>query len=100
MGGDNRWHIYRDGGRIALYPNNLWMKEQRMPTILENLSKSDYEVERAIAEALRAYQDSRAKQGLPCRLGYEPRDIVKMGAVEVIRRRIRNNSKGFEGVPI
>lgn len=67
--------------------------------ILDELERSDDLVERELARTLRAYQRIRASGGKSRSIGYEPRDIRQHGAIEVIERRIRNRSGGFDEVP-
>lgn len=69
-----------------------------MSIVLDELSRSDDPIDRAVAVVLRANQDQRAADGLPRHLGYEPREIRKHGAVAVIESRIRK-STGYDGVP-
>lgn len=70
-----------------------------MSEVLEELERSDDLVDRELARALRIYQRIRASGGKTRSVGYEPRDIRLHGAVEVIERRIRNRSGGFDEVP-
>ncbi len=70
-----------------------------MSKVLEDLSQSNDPIDQELSRALRVYQNIRASQNLPRSIGYEPRDIQKFGSVEVIQRRIRNFSSGFDEVP-
>ena len=70
-----------------------------MSEVLDEFARSDDPVERELAHALREYQRIRASRGMPRSVGYEPRDIRKLGAVEVIERRIRSEASGFDEVP-
>lgn len=70
-----------------------------MSKVLDELSQSDDPIDRELSRTLRIYQNIRASQNLVRSIGYEPRDIRKLGAVEVIERRIRNLSSGFDEVP-
>src|SRR3984957_4767597 len=70
-----------------------------MSKVLEELSQSNDPIDRELSRTLRIYQTIRASQGLPRSIGYEPRDIRRLKAVEVIERRIRNLSSGFDEVP-
>jgi 5-methylcytosine-specific restriction protein A len=70
-----------------------------MSEVLDELARSDDPIDRELARTLRIYQDSRALRNLPRSIGYEPRDIRSLGAVEVIERRIGNLSSGFDEVP-
>jgi len=70
-----------------------------MPEVLEKLERSDDPIEREVARALREYQKNKALHGLPRSMGYEPRDILELGVMEVIERRVRKQSSGFDEVP-
>jgi hypothetical protein len=70
-----------------------------MSEVLDDLARSDDPIDRDLARTLRVYQSIRSSRGLTKSIGYEPRDIRKFGAVNVIERRIRNESSGFDEVP-
>jgi len=70
-----------------------------MSEVLQKLSRSDDPLERDVARAWKAYQNNRASRNLDRNVGYEPRDIRMLGAVEVIERRVRNSASGFDQVP-
>jgi predicted restriction endonuclease len=70
-----------------------------MSKVLDELSKSDDPIDREISQALKIYQEIRKSQNLSRSIGYEPRDIRKHGAIEVIERRVRKSSSGFDIVP-
>ena len=70
----------------------------KMSKVLKELSDSDDPVDRRMARALIAVQDSRTSRGLPRHMGREPGDILKHGAIYVIEKRIRKNSDGFNDV--
>src|ERR1700759_5467216 len=70
-----------------------------MSKVLEELARSNDPIDRALSQTLRTYQNIRASRNLARSIGYEPRDIQRFGAVEVIERRIRNSSSGFNEVP-
>ncbi|TPI35226.1 HNH endonuclease [Mesorhizobium sp. B3-2-1] len=70
-----------------------------MSEVLEALAGSDDPLERELARVLRIYQGVRASRGMNRSIGYEPRDIRKFGAIEVIERRVRNFSSGFDQGP-
>lgn len=71
-----------------------------MSEVLDELTHSVDPIDRELARTLKEYQRIRASRGLSRSVGYEPRDIRKFGAVEVIQRRIRNQSSGFDEVPV
>lgn len=52
-----------------------------------------------MAAALEHFQSSKRASGEHPGLGYEPRDINKYGAVEVISRRVQKGASGFSSVP-
>ena len=70
-----------------------------MSKVLDAISQSGDPVDRELSRVLRAYQDIKSSKNLSRSIGYEPRDIRKFGAVEVISRRIRNFASGFDEVP-
>lgn len=70
-----------------------------MSKVLDELSQSDDPIDRELSQTLRTYQDIRASQNRSRSIGYEPRDIRRFQAVEVIERRIRNLSSGFDEIP-
>lgn len=70
-----------------------------MSKVLDELAASADDLEKDLARALRAYQDTKAEKGGSRGIGYEPRDIRKLGAVAVIESRVRKQSSGFDGVP-
>lgn len=70
-----------------------------MSKVLDALSLSDDPIDREISRTLRIYQNIRASRNLPRSIGYEARDIKRVGAVEVIERRIRKKSSGFDEIP-
>jgi HNH endonuclease len=69
-----------------------------MSDVLKALRASADPVDHRAAIALTSLQDSRASRGQKRSLGYDPRDIKKLGTVEVIERRIRKGSNGFDEV--
>lgn len=71
-----------------------------MSKVLEELDQSNDPIDREIAKTLRIYQRNRAKLNLSRSIGYEPRDLRKYGSVEVIERRIRKQSSGFDMIPV
>lgn len=71
-----------------------------MSDVLDELSKSDDPLERDLAIALRAYQNIRAQKGLNRSVGYEPRDIRRLGAIKLIEGRVRSHASGFDTVPV
>lgn len=73
--------------------------ELRIAKTLQTLIKSADPVDRDLAKALLAWQNIKVANNKLRNLGYEPRDIIRLGSVEVIERRIRNNSNGFNEVP-
>lgn len=77
----------------------LVRKESWMSKVLADLALSADPIDREIANTLRIYQDNRAKLNLSRSIGYEPRDLRKHGSVEVIERRIRKQSSGFDMIP-
>lgn len=70
-----------------------------MSKVLDELAASADGLERDLARALRAYQNTKAARGDPRLIGYEPRDIQRDGAVAVIEDRVRRRSSGFDDVP-
>jgi hypothetical protein len=69
-----------------------------MSSVTEALQASDDPLEVELARTLLAWQRAKAGQGEKRTLGYEPRDIKDLGAVEVISRRVKNGSDGFDEV--
>ena len=70
-----------------------------MAKVLEELARSSDPIDRELSRTLQIFQNIRASRNLARSVGYEPRDIRSFGAVEVIERRIRNLSSGFDEVP-
>lgn len=71
-----------------------------MSTVIQRLSQSNDELERDLAKCLLKWQEAKRAMGRSPRLGYEPRDINKHGAIEVISRRVLACSSGFEEVGV
>lgn len=70
-----------------------------MPSeVLAQLSASNDPIDREVADTLRRWQDAKEARGEPRLLGYEPPDINRYGAVEVVERRVRKEASGFEQV--
>ena len=69
-----------------------------MSEVMKALRASSDPIEQRTAIALTSLQDSRASRGKKRSLGYDPRDIKELGAIEVIERRIRKGSNGFDEV--
>lgn len=69
-----------------------------MSEVLESLRASSDPLDVEMARAWTAWQNARASQGKHRVLGYEPREIKSLGLVEVISRRVRNGSDGFDEV--
>ena len=67
-----------------------------MAKVLEELARSSDPIDRELSRTLQIFQNIRASRNLARSVGYEPRDIRSFGAVEVIERRIRNLSSGFD----
>lgn len=70
-----------------------------MSKVLDELAASSDGLERDLGRALRAYQDTKASRGDPRGIGYEPRDIRRLGAAAVVESRVRKQSSGFDNVP-
>ncbi len=69
-----------------------------MSAVLDRLAQSDDRLENELSRILRNWQVSKVDRGEKAQLGYEPRDINKLGAVEVISRRVKNGADGFDDV--
>jgi hypothetical protein len=69
-----------------------------MSEVLQRLLASDDSIENELYTVLSHWQDIKAQEGRRRNLGYEPRDINKLGAREVISRRVLKGSAGFEEV--
>ncbi len=68
--------------------------------ILDRLARSDDPVDRELARVLRSYQNIRAARNLTRSVGYEPRDLGRLGgAVALIESRVRSRASGFDEVP-
>ena len=67
-------------------------------TVIERLAASEDPLERELSACLSRWQEAKRTMGKPARIGYEPRDINALGAVEVISRRVLAGSSGFEEV--
>lgn len=70
-----------------------------MSEVLRSLEVSEDPIEKEMARVLRKYQDVGERLGSGRLLGYEPKDIRELGAREVIQRRVRNTSSGFDKIP-
>lgn len=84
---------------VCLPVGNPVHRGERVSKVLDELAVSVDGLERALARTLRAYQNTKAAEGDRHLIGYEPRDIRKLGAVAVIERRVRNKSSGFDNMP-
>jgi hypothetical protein len=71
-----------------------------MSEVIQNLEKSSDPLERHLAKVLKAWQNAKQQRDEVPRLGYEPRDINKLGAVEVIARRVKSRASGFDEVDL
>ncbi|WP_086553259.1 HNH endonuclease [Acetobacter orientalis] len=71
-----------------------------MSEVLNELEKSLDKIDQALARALREWQNYKALQNKRRDLGYDPRDIRKYGSREVITRRVKAGSSGFNEVPM
>ena len=69
-----------------------------MSKTISNLLSSLDPLENDLAVVLLAWQEYKRKAGKHPGLGYEPRDINKFGAVELISRRVIAGSSGFSEV--
>ncbi|RVH25069.1 MrcB family domain-containing protein [Sinorhizobium meliloti] len=70
-----------------------------MPSeVINDLATSDDPIDRELAKTLLNWQDNKAASGRSRSLGYEPKQIRKVGAVEVIRSRILSSAAGFDEV--
>lgn len=70
-----------------------------MSKVLDELAASADGLERDLGRALRAYQNAKAAKGRSRRIGFEPRDIRRLGAAAVIASRVLKQSRGFDEVP-
>lgn len=68
------------------------------PTVIERLGQSEDALERDLSRCLLQWQASKRAMGKPAGIGYEPRDINRYGAVEVISRRVMAGASGFDEV--
>lgn len=69
-----------------------------MSNVLKRLLASDDPVEREMASTLLEWQKAKVAEGRKPVLGYEPRDINRLGAVATISRRVLKSAKGFDEV--
>jgi hypothetical protein len=70
-----------------------------MSKVIKQLMDSEDPLYRDLGKALREWQVAKRANGRPGTLGYEPREINRLGPVEVISRRVRKQSSGFWEVP-
>ena len=66
--------------------------------VLLELKASDDPLDRALARTLEAWQSAKRNVGDMASMGYEPRDIRKMGAAKLIANRVLNAASGFNEV--
>lgn len=71
-----------------------------MSEVITRLENSTDPVEVDLARTLRSWQNAKRLRGEKATLGYEPRDINELGAVEVISRRVRSQARGFQDIDV
>lgn len=69
-----------------------------MSEVMNALSGSADPLENDVARIFQIGQEAKRRRGEAAHMGYEPKDIRALGVVEVISRRVRNASAGFEEV--
>lgn len=69
-----------------------------MSEVMQALRDSDDPLENDLAIVFDYWQENKRYQGLRAGLGYEPRDINRLGSIKVISLRVLNASAGFEQV--
>ncbi|CAN7690440.1 HNH endonuclease signature motif containing protein [Rhizobium sp. LjRoot30] len=68
--------------------------------ILDKLARSVDPLDRELARVLKSYQNIRASRNLTRSIGYEPRDLGRLGgAVALIESRVKSRASGFDEVP-
>ncbi|MCI1002932.1 HNH endonuclease [Ochrobactrum sp. C6C9] len=70
-----------------------------MSEVLRSLEASEDPIDKEMARVLRIYQNVGERLGSGRLLGYEPKDIRELGAIEVIQKRVRNAASGFNKIP-
>lgn len=71
-----------------------------MSEVITRLEKSADPLEVDLARTLKSWQNAKRLRGEKATLGYEPRDINELGAVEVISRRVRSQARGFQDIDV
>ncbi|MEZ4658968.1 MAG: HNH endonuclease signature motif containing protein [Caldilineaceae bacterium] len=71
-----------------------------MSKVITKLENSTDPLEVDLADTLKSWQNAKRLRGERATLGYEPRDINSLGAVEMITRRVRSQSSGFNEVGV
>lgn len=69
-----------------------------MSEVMKALKDSVDPLENDVAQIFELGQEAKRRRGEAAHLGYEPQHIRALGVVEVISRRVRNASAGFEEV--